>query len=182
MFVLLLIFIPITGLSLMSELNMSFGLGFRHAVFNIASALSTTGYSTMSYTAWPPLSLGVLILVMLIGGGIGSTAGGIKMTRVYLLMRVTIQNIRKRLQPSRSVESIYFYRAQGKTTIENSYAIDTTGFVMCYLGLFIAGALLLTVTAKCSLTEALFEFASALGTVGLSIGITNRQQIHQHYS
>jgi len=44
--------------------------------------------------------------------------------------------------------------------------------VACYLSLFILGALLLTVTAGCSLTEAMFEFASALGTVGLSIGLT----------
>jgi trk system potassium uptake protein TrkH len=42
----------------------------------------------MSYTTWPSFAKGVLILIMLIGGGIGSTAGGIKMARVYLLLRL----------------------------------------------------------------------------------------------
>ena len=46
------------------------------------------------------------------------------------------------------------------------------GFVGCYLLLFAAGVLLLTMTAGCDLEKAMFEFASALGTVGLSIGLT----------
>ncbi|MPM20455.1 Trk system potassium uptake protein TrkG [bioreactor metagenome] len=172
MFLLLLIFVPITALSLISGLNMGVGEGLRHALFNITSALSTTGYSTVSYTSWPPHAIGILILMMLVGGGIGSTAGGIKLSRVYLMLRITLQNIRKRLLPPRRVEAPYYIRAQGKTTIDATLATDTTGFVACYLGLFILGALLLTVTAGCSLTEAMFEFASALGTVGLSIGLT----------
>ncbi len=172
MFLLLLIFVPVTAFALMSGLNMGLGEGFRHALFDVSSALSTTGYSTMSYTSWPQLAIGVLILIMLIGGGIGSTAGGIKLSRIYLMLRITMQNIRKRLLPPRNVETPYYIRAQGKTPIDATLAMDTTGFVACYLSLFILGALLLTVTAGCSLTEAMFEFASALGTVGLSIGIT----------
>lgn len=46
------------------------------------------------------------------------------------------------------------------------------GFIFCYVGVYMIGVLLLTLTASCSLTEAMFEFASALGTVGLSIGLT----------
>jgi trk system potassium uptake protein TrkH len=172
MFLLLLIFVPVTALSLISGLDMGLGEGFRRALFDVSSALSTTGYSSMSYTSWPPLAIGVLILMMLVGGGIGSTAGGIKISRVYLMLRITMQNIRKRLLPLRNVETPYYIRAQGKTTIDATLAMDTTGFVACYLSFFILGALLLTVTAGCSLTEAMFEFASALGTVGLSIGLT----------
>lgn len=172
MFLLLLIFVPVTALSLISGLGMGLGEGFRRALFDVSSALSTTGYSSMSYTSWPPLAIGVLILMMLVGGGIGSTAGGIKLSRIYLMLRITMQNIRKRLLPPRNVETPYYIRAQGKTTIDATLAMDTTGFVACYLSLFILGTLLLTVTAGCSLTEAMFEFASALGTVGLSIGIT----------
>jgi len=172
MFLLLLIFVPLTALSLSSGLNMGIGEGFRHASFDIASALSTTGYSTMSYASWPPFAVGVLILLMLIGGGIGSTAGGIKLSRVYLMLRITTQNIRKRLLPTRSVEAPYYIKAQGKTPIDAMLATDTTGFITCYLGLFIIGTLLITITAECSLVEAMFEFASALGTVGLSIGLT----------
>lgn len=127
----------------------------------------------MSYTSWPPLAVNMLILTMLIGGGIGSTAGGIKLTRVYLMIRTALLNIRKRLTSPRNVETIYYYRAQGKTEIDSTLAADTTGFVTTYLFLYIIGTSLITVTSNCSLTEAMFEFASALGTVGLSIGLTS---------
>ena len=173
MFGLLLVFVPITAVSLITGMNMSLGEALRRALFDVSSALSTTGYSTMSYTSWPPLAIGILILMMLIGGGIGSTAGGIKLSRVYLMLRITIQNIRKRILPPRSVEAPYYIKAQGKTPIDAPLATDITGFIACYLVLYVIGTSLLTLTADCSLTEAMFEFASALGTVGLSIGITN---------
>lgn len=127
----------------------------------------------MNYAAWPPLACGIMILLMLTGGGIGSTAGGIKLTRVYLMLRLAAQNTRQRLTPIRSVEAPYYIKAQGKTRIDPTLAADTTGLVVCYCSIFVGGTLLTTITADCSLLEAMFEFASALGTVGLSVGITS---------
>lgn len=109
---------------------------------------------------------------MLVGGGFGSTAGGIKLTRVYLLLRITVENIRKRINPTRRVTAPYYYKGQSKTSIDNDLTADTVGFVSCYLLIFILGTLALTLTTNSTLTEAMFEFASTLGTVGLSIGIT----------
>lgn len=173
MLVLLAVLIPVTALSLSSSLNLSISEGIRRAAFDVTSALSTTGYSTMSYTSWPPFASGILILIMLIGGGIGSTAGGIKLTRVYLIIRTTYINIQRRLFPARKISISYYNKAQGKSLIDGTLLADTTGFISCYLSIFIVGSLLITLTASCSLTEAMFEFASALGTVGLSIGITD---------
>ena len=137
-----------------------------------SSALSTTGYATMGYDTWPAFAVGILILLMLIGGGMGSTAGGLKLTRVYLLLRMIGQNLKRKLVPGRLVDTPTFTKAQGKAKIDDTLCSDTLGFAGCYLLLFITGALVLTLTAECGLTEAMFEFASALGTVGLSIGLT----------
>ena len=172
LFLLLIVFVPIVGFSLMGALGMSFGEGFRRALFDVSSALSTTGYSTMAYTNWPPIAVGVLILMMLIGGGIGSTAGGIKLSRIYIMLRAVWQNVRKRFLPARSVQSSFYYKAQGRELIDMPLVADTLGFVGSYMVLFVMGSLVMTLTANCSLTEAMFEFASALGTVGLSIGLT----------
>jgi trk system potassium uptake protein TrkH len=172
LFLLLAIFIPVTALVLFFSLYMNVGESIRIALLNIVSALSTTGYSTVSYAGWPPFALGILILLMLIGGGLGSTAGGIKLARVYLLLRITRENIRKRLTPVRDVTAPHYYRAQGKTPIDSGLITNILGFISCYMGIFILGTLLLTLAADCSLTEAMFEFASSLGTVGLSIGLT----------
>ena len=109
---------------------------------------------------------------MLIGGGIGSTAGGMKMTRVYLMLRLAAIQARKRSSPAELVKADHYVKAQGREKIDGELAADTTGFVVCYLLLFVTGALLLTLTEGCGLMEGMFEFASALGTVGLSIGVT----------
>ena len=170
LFLLLLIFVPVMALSLSG--SMGFGAGLRHALFNAASVLSTTGYATMSYENWPSFTIGLMILLMLIGGGIGSTAGGLKLTRVYLILRMIGLNVKRKLLSQRCVDAPTYVKAQGRTKIDGELCSDTVGFVGCYLLLFLAGALLLTLTAGCGLETAMFEFASALGTVGLSIGLT----------
>lgn len=172
LFVLLMITVPIVAASLFYQLYMNIGEAFRVSIFNIVSALSTSGFSTMSYSEWPVFSIGIMILLMIIGGGIGSTAGGMKLTRAYLMCRIVKENIKKRISPSRSVSNPYFNRAQGKTYIDRAMESDTVGFIFCYIFIFIIGSLLITLTANCSLSDAMFEFASSLGTVGLSIGIT----------
>ncbi len=172
LFLLLLIFVPLMAASLSSELGMGLGESLRHGLFNTTSALSTTGYATVVYENWPSFAIGLMILLMLIGGGIGSTAGGLKLTRVYLILRMIGLNIKRKLLPQRCVDAPTFVKAQGRTKIDEELCSDTVGFVGCYLLLFLAGALLLTLTAGCGLETAMFEFASALGTVGLSIGLT----------
>ncbi len=173
MFILLAIFIPITAFSLADGLKISYWEGLRKSSFDVVSALSTSGYSTMSYAQWPHFAIGVLILMMIIGGGIGSTAGGIKISRVYLMLRLAAANIKKKLSPSRNIAAPHYVKANGKAPIDKELAEDTTGFVICYLVIYVIGSLLLTVTANCTLTEAMFDFASSISTVGLSIGITN---------
>lgn len=173
LFALLAVFVPLSAFSLFYGLYLNMFESFRHALFNVVSALSTTGYATLPFDKWPAFAIGVLILMMIFGGGIGSTAGGIKLSRVYLTMRITFNNMRRRMFPTRQLQKSYFYKAQGKTPIDEALAFDTTSYVFAYLVIYVAGTLLLTAAANCSLTEAMFDFASSLGTVGLSIGITN---------
>ena len=111
--------------------------------------------------------------MMVIGGGIGSTAGGIKLSRVYLMIRMCIFNVKRRLSPMRSVFSATFTKADGETELDSDLIEDTVGFFVAYLFVFVLGSLALCVAANCTITEAMFDFASSLSTVGLSIGITN---------
>ncbi|MGO5052408.1 TrkH family potassium uptake protein [Lachnospiraceae bacterium LCP25S3_G4] len=169
---LLMIVIPLIACSLFGTVYTTLTESTRASIFNVVSALSTTGYATTTYDTWPQFSIGSLIVLMLIGGGIGSTAGGMKLTRVYLMLRMLKDNFKKRMVSSRSISKSYYYRAQGKTCMESSMILDTMGFITCYLIIFLIGSLLITCTANCTLGEAMFDFASSLGTVGLSIGLT----------
>ena len=173
MCVIFAIFIPLTAWSLSDGLNISFLEGFRKAAFDITSALSTSGYSTMSYETWPQAAITIMIIMMLIGGGMGSTAGGLKLSRVYLLLRMTMTNIKRRLSPSNDVEAPYYVKPQGKTAITKEIVEDTIGYFVTYMFIFLTGSILITITADCSITAAMFDFSSAIGTVGLSLGITN---------
>lgn len=172
MFKLLLVFVPLVAWNLSSFMNISLLEGLRRSFFDVSSALSTTGFSTMSYTLWPTFSVTILILMMLIGGGMGSTAGGIKMTRVYLMLKITLENIKNRIFAQRKVNVLTYIKPLGKTEITPALKQDTFSFLTLYLVIFMTGTLGLILSENCSLMEAMFEFSSALGTVGLSIGIT----------
>ncbi len=173
--VLVITFTIIVAVSLSYSLYISVSESLRIAVFNVVSALSTTGYATMSYQDWPTLAVLSLIVLMLIGGGYGSTAGGMKLTRVYIAFQTLKKTFHQKLSSKRSVNKIYHYRAQGRTEINASLMQDTVSYILIYFIIFLIGTGLITLFLNCDLQSAMFEFASALGTVGLSVGVTGPQ-------
>ena len=79
----------------------------RHSFFTVSSIITTTGFGTMDFDQWPEYSRTIIVLLMLIGACAGSTGGGLKVSRVMLLMR-TVRRSMRRMIHSRSVESIRF--------------------------------------------------------------------------
>jgi len=155
-----------------SNVYSSLGKSLRVAIFEAASALTTTGFSTTVYVNWGTLGFWVLILLMIIGGGTGSTAGGIKQYRVYLLYKSLVWEIRSAFLPRTAVMENSIWQGERKDYITASRISQVTSFVFLYLLVFVAGTGVLAAYGY-DLKNALFEFASAVGTVGLSIGITS---------
>lgn len=158
--------------SVSDHLNIKFIDALKSTSVDVISAISTTGFSTMSYSKWPQFSIGLMIVLMIIGGGLGSTAGGIKIQRACILSKIAVNSIKARINTENFVDNIYIVKAQGKVRIDEKLEKETVGFALCYLLFFITGTLSISLTAKSSITNAMFEFSSALSTVGLSIGIT----------
>ena len=79
----------------------------RHSFFTVASIITTTGFGTMDFDQWPQYSRALIVLLMFIGACAGSTGGGLKVSRVMLLLR-TVKRSMRRMIHSRSVESIRF--------------------------------------------------------------------------
>ncbi|MDR1532396.1 MAG: TrkH family potassium uptake protein [Clostridiales bacterium] len=169
---LILIFVPLIALSLMRHKDMGLLESLHNSLFGVVAAFSTTGYSITNYYTWPPFALGLIFLLMFVGGGTGSTAGGLKLTRAYLIVRIGQEYVKKLFASSRSVTAPRFNKAQGPTPIDGALIADTAGFVACYMGIFTIGSLLITLTENCTLLEAMFEFSSAFCTVGLTGGLT----------
>ena len=79
----------------------------RHSFFSVSSIITTTGFGTMDFDQWPQYSRTILVLLMFIGACAGSTGGGLKVSRVMLLLRTAKRSMRRMIH-SRSVESIRF--------------------------------------------------------------------------
>ncbi|MFQ8583291.1 MAG: TrkH family potassium uptake protein [Holdemania massiliensis] len=106
--------VPLTALVLFSAAYARLSDSFRIALFEVVSALSTTGFSTVGYGHWPQAAVLVLIVMMLIGGGVGSTAGGMKLTRVYLMLRAINNHLRNKNAPEGAVSLSFYTRPQGR--------------------------------------------------------------------
>lgn len=81
------------------------GQSFRYSFFQVSSIMTTTGYATADFVAWPLLSQIILVMLMIIGASAGSTGGGIKVIRFLVLSKSALHSIKRNISP-RSVQSV----------------------------------------------------------------------------
>ena len=125
----------------------------------------TAGFNTVNLSAMSGASQGMMILLMLIGGSPGSTAGGMKTTTLAVLLANAAATFRQR-------DSAQFF---GRRV--DCGAVKTAATILTmYLALFFGGAVFISVYENLPLSPCLYETASAVGTVGLTLGIT--PQLH----
>lgn len=111
---------------------------FHHSAFQVASIITTTGFSTVDFNAWPHFSRAVLVILMFIGACAGSTGGGIKVSRCVILFKSVRKELRSAMHP-RCVQRIRFEgRAIEKETI---HSIER--FFAVYVMVFAVSALLI---------------------------------------
>ena len=121
----------------------------------------TAGFNTIDYTKFSDNGIAMTIILMLIGGGSGSTAGGIKMSTVFILV-ATMCSVLKQ-----DKEVAVFKKRIEPDIIKNAVAVFVLDIV-----LFVAGSMIISGIEGFSLKETMFECASAVATVGLTLGIT----------
>ena len=117
----------------------SFSETLRHSAFQVASITTTTGFSTADFNAWPTLSKAILVLLMFIGACAGSTAGGIKVSRVVIIFKMIGKEFGRLLRP-RSVKTI---KHEGKI-VEEKVLTSVTTYLAVYIVCFVAVFLLLS--------------------------------------
>lgn len=144
----------------------------RVAMFEAISALTTTGFSTVSYTNWSDFGVFIILLLMLIGGGTCSTAGAIKQYRVYLLYKTVVWEITRFFKPRTAIIENAVWQGEQNVFVSDSHIKNVAAFVFLYLVTFFIGSGTLMAYGYPT-RDALFEYASSLGTVGLSVGVTS---------
>lgn len=112
---------------------------FRHSLFQVASLMTTAGYSTTDYHVWPMLATTTLVVVMFIGAMAGSTAGGIKVSRIVIAVKGAHNNVRKLINPHYIPKTKF----EGKTLEENTIN-DVFAFITLYFFIFITAIFLLS--------------------------------------
>ena len=126
----------------------------------------TAGFNTVNLSAMSSASQGVIILLMLIGGSPGSTAGGMKTTTLAVLIANATATFRQR-------DSAQFFGRR----VDCSAVKTAATILTMYLVLFFGGAVFISVYENLPLSACLYETASAVGTVGLTLGITPQLRI-----
>lgn len=133
---------------------------FHHAAFQVASIITTTGFSTVDFNQWPALSKAILVLLMFIGACAGSTGGGMKCSRILLMCK----SIRKEMQFLIHPRAVRVNKMDGRR-VQHEVVRSVNVFMIAYLLLFILSVLLLSVTNEELITN-FTAVAATLNNVG----------------
>ena len=131
-----------------------------HAFFQVSSIITTTGYATTDFNAWPTFSKGILVVLMFIGACAGSTGGGIKVARVVILVKASYGDMRRMLHPN-AVSTVRF---EGKPlTDRNLRGVHL--FLTVYILVFTVSFLLLSLE-QFDLVTTFTALAACINNIG----------------
>ena len=150
--------------NLTDRMGFSLGEAFRYASFQVGS-ISTTGFVSADFDQWPVFSKGILLLLMISGGCAGSTAGGMKVSRIVLLVKNAWAVVHQKLSPRRVAE----VRMNG-TVVSEEVLLRVGQFFFLYLFFIAFWAVLLTADGI-DVFDALSISITTMGSVGPAFGI-----------
>lgn len=160
-------------LSLINYTNGDLFESIRIGAFHYISAMTGTGYQiTPSFTVLPSFFFGFLIIGMILGAGVGSTCGGIKQYRVGLGIKSLYWSFSDKIAHKNVIKKHFINKLGNKMIVDQDDISDNYSFILVYLIFLMIGTLIFSIVSNSSMQNSLFEFASVLGTVGLSVGIT----------
>ncbi|MBP3754049.1 MAG: TrkH family potassium uptake protein [Lachnospiraceae bacterium] len=148
-----------------SHLYQSAGESLRHAFFQVASIMTTTGYSTADFDLWPELSRTILLILMMIGGCSGSTAGGVKVYRIVLLMK----QFAKELSVLRHPREVKLLRMDGNT-VKESVIRSTNVFISIYFVIFFISLLFVSIE-NYDFTTGFTAVAATINNIGPGLSL-----------
>ncbi|MFV0571218.1 MAG: TrkH family potassium uptake protein [Xanthomarina gelatinilytica] len=137
---------------------------FRHALFQVISVVTTTGFITADYTLWTPLLLVFFFGLMFLGGSAGSTSGGVKVVRHLILIKNGFLEFKRALHPNAVLPVRYNSKA-----VTGDIVFNILAFFILYMLSFIVGALVFSML-NIDFISSIGLSASSLGNVGPALG------------
>ncbi|MBC2698685.1 MAG: TrkH family potassium uptake protein [ANME-2 cluster archaeon] len=136
------------------------GTSFRYAIFQVLSIITTTGYATHDFNTWPDSSRMVLVILMFIGGCAGSTAGGIKVVRLLLMLKYAYRELFRSLQP-KLVRPIRL----GERVVPEDVMNSIFSFIILYVLVFMTSTFILSELGVGAISAASASIVT-LGNIG----------------
>ncbi len=133
---------------------------FRHAAFQVAAIVTTTGFATANFDVWPEFSKTLIFCLTVLGACAGSTGGGIKVSRVIILVKMAYREVKRIVHP----RSVNLIKLDG-TKIEEDIVSGVTGYIVVYL-LLLLGSFILISLDNYDFTTSLTSVVTCLGNVG----------------
>ena len=137
----------------------------RYASFQVASIMSTTGFATVDFDRWPELSRLILVLLMFIGSCAGSTAGGMKVCRIGMLVKQGLRDVRHVFQPRK----ITVVRFEGKG-VDEMILKQIAVFAFVYVALVLLGGFLVSLEGLYDVETNLTAALTCVSNVGPGLG------------
>lgn len=138
----------------------SLGKAFEHALFQVGSIITTTGYSTADFDQWPTFSKAILFLLMFVGGCAGSTAGGIKNIRILVLLKLIRREMAKIFHP----RAIIHVKVNDRV-LSGDVLASITSFFALYIIIFVLSTIVVSLEGV-GLVSASSSVAATLNNVG----------------
>lgn len=137
----------------------------RDAAFQVTAIATTTGLNTADFDLWPPLLKFILVLLMFMGGCGGSTAGGLKVIRALLLVKITARNTLQTVFPN----AILPVKFNGKA-LEDKMVMGVLSFFALFMLIFFAGTLGLVMAEGIDIVSAMTATVTAMSNCGPGLG------------
>lgn len=156
--------IMLISINLHGNVYTSIGESLRHSSFQVASVITTTGYSSTNFDTWPLFSKMILFILMFIGGSSGSTVGAIKSIRVLLLLKSVRIEMKSIIHP----KAVYSVRI-GNKTIEEETLSEVKNFFFAYMLIFVLAVIIVSLDGF-DFSTTLSAAAASLGNIGVGFG------------
>ncbi len=152
------------------------GETLRHSAFQVASIMTTTGYATTDFDLWPAFSKTILVLLMFVGACAGSTGGGIKVSRILILLKSIVKEIKTSAHPRNTVKITMNGRLVPHETVR---AVNV--FMASYLFIFALSLLIISLD-NYSFTTNFTAVAATINNIGPGLDLVGPTQNFSCYS
>ncbi len=154
------------SLLILPQYGNNLGTALRYGSFQVASVASTTGFATANFDLWPQAAKMILLFLLFVGSCAGSTAGGLKVSRVILLVKMGRREILHTFQPRKT----QVVRMEGKG-VEEQMLSQVALFFFAYLALILVGAFLISLENSFNFESNLTAAITCMSNVGPGFGM-----------